>query len=243
MKRMADECNIDNAIEVCSGVYEFDMFSAKFCRRLCNEILEYSYKMKKSGFDIRQPNSMNNYGTPLYEKGMEYYFDNLLREKLAYLSAKHFLEHGGDSLRVSHAFTVNYSKGEDTHLDMHTDDSDVTVNVCLGASDFVGGALAFCGMQNQTTHRKLRYVHEHHIGKAVIHSGKRRHGALPIASGRRINLVMWLKSQRPIKQFPYIRSRQLDPVCISHTHDKETDGGVQDFKTTNPMYQKSLMFT
>ena len=240
---MNDECSVLNPIEVCAGVYEFNMFSPKFCRRLCKEIQEYAYNMKKSGHKVRQPNSMNNYGIPLYENGMQKFFDDLVTKKIHQLSSQFFRDHGGHDLRVSHAFTVNYSKGEDTHLDMHTDDSDVTVNVCLGDSDFVGGALAFCGMQNQHSHRRIRYVHNHEIGRAVIHSGKRRHGALPIASGRRINLVMWLKSNAAVQPLAYIRNpRDVDPVCISYTHDNEKRGGVQEFNDTSPMFIESLRF-
>ena len=38
-----------------------------------------------------------------------------------------------------HSFMVKYKAGQDLGLDMHTDDSDVTVNVCLG-KDFSGTA-------------------------------------------------------------------------------------------------------
>ena len=38
----------------------------------------------------------------------------------------------GSNFSAHHSFMVQYRKGEDLGLDMHHDDSDVTLNVCLG---------------------------------------------------------------------------------------------------------------
>ena len=38
-----------------------------------------------------------------------------------------------------HTFVVRYKVGEDLGLDMHTDDSDVTFNVCLGKTSRAQG--------------------------------------------------------------------------------------------------------
>ena len=49
--------------------------------------------------------------------------------------------------------------GKDLGLDMHTDDSDVTFNVCLGKA-FAGAGLTFCGVLGgdaaQTTPSRVR---------------------------------------------------------------------------------------
>lgn len=42
------------------------------------------------------------------------------------------------------AFSVAYSKDMDKKIDLHTDDSAVTINYCLG-SEFTGGDLIFKG--------------------------------------------------------------------------------------------------
>ena len=67
---------------------------------------------------------------------------------------------------------------------MHVDDSEVTVNVNI-EDNFTGADLVFCGAHNSVARRKqsLRYCHKR--GKAVIHSGKHRHGALSIETGKR----------------------------------------------------------
>ena len=58
----------------------------------------------------------------------------------------------GLSLDSHHSFMVRYKQGEDLGLDMHTDDSDVTFNICF-VDNFTGAMLAFCGRMGSPTHR------------------------------------------------------------------------------------------
>ena len=75
-------------------------------------------------------------------------------------------------------------------LDMHTDDSDVTFNVCLG-KQFTGSGLIFCGMMGSPEHRQLSAIYHHKVGRCVVHLGRKRHGADNIATGERVNLIIW----------------------------------------------------
>ena len=85
---------------------------------------------------------------------------------------------------------VEYKAGHDLGLDMHTDDSDVTLNVCLGR-EFTGAGLTFCGSMGQPDHRRFSTQYSHKRGYAVIHLGTKRHGADDITSGERTNLIIW----------------------------------------------------
>jgi len=51
-------------------------------------------------------------------------------------------EYGGASLDEHHGFIVRYKMDEDLNLDFHYDDSEVTLNLCLGRA-FTGGSLFF----------------------------------------------------------------------------------------------------
>ena len=53
--------------------------------------------------------------------------------------------------------TPLYKQNEDTHLDVHTDDSDVTFNVCLGR-EFEGAGLVICGLSGKADHRLHRHL-------------------------------------------------------------------------------------
>ena len=85
---------------------------------------------------------------------------------------------------------VEYKAGHDLGLDMHTDDSDVTLNVCLGR-EFTGAGLTFCGSMGQPDYRRFSTQYSHKRGYAVIHLGTKRHGADDITSGERNNLIIW----------------------------------------------------
>merc|ERR1711912_194724 len=65
-------------------------------------------------------------------------------------------------------------------------------------------------------------------GRCVVHSGKRRHGALDIEKGERASLIMWTKSQSFRRTPTYIRRNrgglnhgEADRVCLSYTHDPD----------------------
>lgn len=56
---------------------------------------------------------------------------------------------GEDSLDQHHGFTVEYAMDKDKKLDMHVDDSEITVNYCLGTK-FTGGNVKFFGVRCNT---------------------------------------------------------------------------------------------
>ena len=47
---------------------------------------------------------------------------------------------------------------------MHHDDSDVTLNVCLG-KEFTGATLSFCGGFGESLHRKHTHTYTHQKGR------------------------------------------------------------------------------
>jgi hypothetical protein len=104
-----------------------------------------------------------------------------------------------------HAFTVRYQKGEDVDLRTHVDDSDITLNICLG-KQFTGSKLYFQGYHSTVLQKIPANVQvnrrdndvtdfEHEVGTAFIHFGKHVHGARKIDSGERVNLIIWCKHE------------------------------------------------
>ena len=135
----------------------------------------------------------------------------------------------GAQFDAHHAFMVRYKAGEDLGLDMHTDDSDVTVNVCLGKEGFRGAGLTFCGVMATSAHRKLSHVYGHELGRAVVHLGNQRHGADDIRSGERHNLIIWNHNHAYRNSHPARKRLDRydgeagppDPQCLSYTHDRD----------------------
>jgi hypothetical protein len=152
---------------------------------------------------IEPPNSMNDYGVVLETLGLGGLAQGLMEAAVSPLAARLFPEVGGASLSDSHAFVVEYERGGDVDLGFHVDDSDVTLNLCLGErpedGGFEGGELYFQG-RRCALHRQTGCAPEEHLevahepGVALLHAGKHRHGAWPLRSGRRVNLILWCRS-------------------------------------------------
>jgi hypothetical protein len=128
------------------GVYSMPFFSKAFCDVFLEEIIHF----ERSGLPWRRPNSMNRYGVVVDDIGMEDIMQKIMVEIISPLATLLYSAQGGSSLDHHHAFVVQYQQGQDVKLEMHTDDSEVTLNVCLGAEGFKGSGLSFCGVYVQT---------------------------------------------------------------------------------------------
>jgi hypothetical protein len=182
------------------GVYVFDMLRPRFCRELLEEAAHFERWGGQNGLGLVRPNTMNNYGTVLDSLGFYPMLDELMNEYVTPFAALVYADVGGNSLDSHHGFIVEYQPGKDTKLDFHVDASDVTLNVCLG-KEFTGGTLFFrgvrCGRCQQTEWRpEEEFEIAHTAGQAILHRGKHRHGANPIVSGERYNLILWCNSSR-----------------------------------------------
>lgn len=102
--------------------------------------------------------------------------------------------------------------------------------MCLG-KEFSGATLSFCGNMGEPHHRHLSHTYEHRKGHCVVHLGKRRHGADDIASGERLNLIVWNHNlaYRASKAYNDLQHQRRylqeagppDAVCLSYTHDRD----------------------
>lgn len=178
------------------GVFAFPALSLEFCRALREEVAHF----EQSGFEPSRPNTMNTNGLFLYELGAyPRLLDPLVARLVAPVAAALF---GGDattspgaaSLDHHRSFTVSYEVGKEVDLAYHHDDSEVTLNVCLGG-DFEGGELLFGGLRDDPEERHLaRTPVAHRPGMALLHRGSHCHEAVAVESGERTNLIVWCRS-------------------------------------------------
>ena len=161
-----------------SSVYSFAIFNDEFCDLFLEE-LDHFYA---SGLPISRPNSMNNYGVIVNHIGMQPVISKLQNEILFPLSELLYPTQAKGGFTGHHSFMVKYKADEDLGLDMHTDDSDVTFNMCLGRN-FTAATLTICGDSRMPKHRQFYKSYEHERGRALIHLGSRRHGADDIQTG------------------------------------------------------------
>lgn len=201
-------------------VFSFKMFSEAFLNMLVGEIFNFY----ASGLPAQRPNSMNNYGIVLNAIGLDPLIGAL--QKMLQPLGELLWPGPGSMWDSHHCFIVRYREGEDLGLDMHTDDSDVTFNVCLGL-EFSGAGLQFCGHMGAANHRKHTYTYKHVKGTCVCHLGRKRHGADDIKSGERLNLILWNHSTtyRQCAEYlspPYTGEEgPPDEVCVSYRHDRD----------------------
>mmetsp|Transcript_52962 Transcript_52962/g.119066 ORF Transcript_52962/g.119066 Transcript_52962/m.119066 type:complete len:341 (+) Transcript_52962:69-1091(+) len=207
-----------------AGVYSFPCFTSEYCQKLVEEV---DHAQANYASELSRPNGMNRFGMVLNQLGLEPAITEFQQE---YIRPMQEFLYGAEGAHPDdhHCFVVRYKKGEDVGLDMHSDSSDITLNVCLGRN-FKGSTLSFCGVLGNRKHRRFQHTYSHQIGRAVIHLGRQRHGADDLESGERLNLILWNTSSEWRQSDAYIdvlQSRRKgeegpDLICLSYTHDED----------------------
>eukprot|EP00249_Psilotum_nudum_P010120 c22344_g1_i2 orf=239-1309(+) len=179
------------------GIYIFSMLQPTFCSKMLDEVEHFERWAANARIKIMRPNTMNKYGAVLDDIGMESMLDQLMSRFISPMASVLFTEVGGSSLDTHHGFVVEYSMDRDLELGFHVDDSEVTLNVCLGR-EFNGGELFFRGIRcdkhvNGEVRPEEVLEYSHVPGRAILHAGRHRHGAKAITSGHRINLILWCR--------------------------------------------------
>ncbi|KAM6423470.1 2-oxoglutarate and iron-dependent oxygenase domain-containing protein 2 isoform 2-T2 [Liasis olivaceus] len=193
-------------------IYRLPIFTKEFCQAFIEELEHFERSEMPKG----RPNSMNNYGVLLNELGLDENFVTPLREKyLQPLTALLYPDCGGSRLDSHKAFVVKYALHEDLDLGTHYDNAEVTLNVCLG-KEFTEGSLYFSEFR-QDVNPVPNYLEVEHVPfYGLFHRGGQLHGALPIASGERRNLIIWMRSSA-------VRN-QLCPMCNREPDLIEAEG-------------------
>ncbi|XP_073226664.1 2-oxoglutarate and iron-dependent oxygenase domain-containing protein CP2-like isoform X2 [Cicer arietinum] len=183
--------------EPAPGIFTFEMLQPRFCELLISEFENFEKWVNRRTFCVMRPNTMNQYGAVLDDFGLQTMLNKLMEYFICPLSKVFYAEIGGSTLDSHHGFIVECGLHRDVETEFHVDDSEVTLNVCLGRQ-FTGGELYFRGMRCDkhvhTISRSEEYFDYSHVpGCAVLHHGRHRHGARATISGHRINLLMWCR--------------------------------------------------
>lgn len=230
--------------EVVPGVFASDrLFTQEFLADVLSE-LEH---IEASGIPQRRPNGMNRYGVILDNVGLQRALEGLVAAYVRPLAGMLFPELVGADDAVEHyAFTVRYEPSGDTELVKHGDASVVTMNLCLGRPGWRGGDLQFfdyeasgmyslppgsaAGGAGNVTFRP---------GLVVLHRGQHKHQALPLLSGERTNIILWLFARHgvvrvaPYKKKDWLTAGQRwNGSGLVHGSDDSLRAAVQDEATT-----------
>lgn len=237
--------------EECAGVYSFDLFTSEFCHMFHKDMKLF----EASDLPKHRPNSMNNYGLVLNDIGMEMMISKLLQQYIQPF-VKFLLPQATSGYPVDHhhSFIVEYKEGADLSLDMHTDDSDVTLNINI-CDSFTGAGLSFCGLYGAVDRRILNRQYSHKLGRAVIHAGLHTHGADTLETGERFvchdsiaqvtifhlphrsNVIVWCRSSQYRRsaayqarfESPTLTEYEPEQRCLSRTHDGDYQHWMDHF--------------
>lgn len=124
------------------------------------------------------PNSMHKFGY-VFDKE-----DQDIKKFVEKLDKNYNLLLEGKKFNI-HAFIVEYSKDFNNYLDMHKDDSIITINWNLEVSDDIDGTDLIVPFNNLTFFPKKN--------RLLIHHGKIEHQVTKLKNGSRKNLIIWLK--------------------------------------------------
>ena len=180
---------------VLPDVFRAPLVTAEGCARFLEEL-----DRRRAEAPPGAPNSMHEHGVMLAPLGLDGAVEGLLGPAagLGALLEERFGDVGGGSIDGWHAYLVEYASGLDEELGFHVDDSEVTLNLCLGDT-FSGAELVMmgrrCDLHRQTPVGPSELLEiDHEPGTVVIHAGRHRHRVDPIVRGRRRNLIAWLRS-------------------------------------------------
>lgn len=210
------EGQIRNLLQaVVPGVFQFQLFSVQ----AVETIRQHLDAVRQSRIPLRRPNGMNRYGlvlddrtpggvayTELLQFQQQVVVDRFVRP-LGRLLFPDLIGPGDDA--DSYAFTIRYQHGEDRQLAEHSDASVVTLNVNLNLPNetFAGSSIYFVDPDDPDVKHPVEW---NQPGMAVLHRGMQRHAALPIESGERHNMVIWLFGEHGyVRIAPYEKEEQL----------------------------------
>jgi len=184
-------------------VYSFPIFSEEFCTKL--KILIRTVVKLGEGEEYINLN-LGRRPIDLDTIGMGWVNDLLLNLVMRPISNHLFKEtESMDDLDWRQGYIAGYSvdpqakTGTPRHqLVSHTDDSEVTLNICVG-DQFEGGLLRFYGLRGTKEEGQLVGEFEPVIGTALIHAGRHLHEVTTVESGDRYAYVVWARSWNGVR--------------------------------------------
>ncbi|KAJ8385960.1 hypothetical protein AAFF_G00177810 [Aldrovandia affinis] len=167
-----------------------------FNKKFCEELIEELEHFERSEAPKGRPNTMNNYGILLNELGFDEGFITPLRENyLRPVAALLYPDCGGHCLDSHKAFV-----------------------------EFTEGNLYFGDMRQVPLSDSECAEVEHRVAEGLLHRGQQMHGALPISSGQRWNLIIWMRASS--------ERNKLCPMCSKQPRlvqgDRFADGFTAD---------------
>mmetsp|Transcript_16147 Transcript_16147/g.33737 ORF Transcript_16147/g.33737 Transcript_16147/m.33737 type:complete len:484 (-) Transcript_16147:223-1674(-) len=189
-------------------VYSFPLFSNKFCaiiRKTLRELYSLGGTAEFNHLELgRRPIDLDSIGLGwITDLIFQMFLQPISRHLFANTEKlSNSEDESGPLLDWRQGYVAGYSvnptstKGVTRHrLVPHADDSEITVNCCIGEKNFQGGNVEFYGLRGTPEEGQLNgVVTRPDVGRALIHSGRHLHAVSDVTSGDRYALVVWSRS-------------------------------------------------
>ena len=195
-------------------------------------------KATSSGIPLRRPNAMNRYGCIIDKdvdgavslSSLTSFVEDLIDDIARPVGRAFFNDTVGTEDDKEHfAFTIRYNAEEDMELKEHRDASVVTLNINLNLPEesYDGSSLYLLDEEDiGSDGTGTRHFLEFEPGTLLIHRGSVRHAALPIRSGSRQNLIIWLFGEDgQVRVAPY---NEKDRLTVEQRWGKEMENNDHD---------------
>jgi hypothetical protein len=162
------------------------LFKNHFTRDTCYWIIdEYEEYSKQNGWMTSRHEAYPTTDLPAerVESVFKFIIKSFKTTMKPYLNKSYFS--GNDmSYDLRDVFVVKYEMGKQEYLEMHCDDSTITINILLSdpTTDFSGGGTQF----------EDGLILNPDQGDMIVHGSKRKHSGLQITSGKRYILVFFI---------------------------------------------------
>lgn len=193
-------------------VYSFPLLKPSFCAKLrlfFQRIMEeLGSNPEFSGLTRQSTNDLDYIGVG--------WITNLVFHLVIRPISSHLFkttEMGGGTLDWRHGYIAAYSaKPTDgkprQRLVPHTDDSEVTLNICIG-EEFEGGKLHFWGLRGTSEEGVWNGKFKPRVGTAILHSGRKFHEVKTVTNGSRYAYIIWCRSWSGMRARKYFRKKKL----------------------------------
>jgi hypothetical protein len=207
-------------------VFSFPLFRPEFCAQILSYLKNFQQRMGQNPDNsLQSPQIVGQRYTDLDVVGLGW-INNLLFHLILQPISRHLFQstETKDLLDWRQGYVAAYRADPHhltnamTNLVTHTDDAEVTLNICLSdENDFEGGMLEFLGLRGSHEQGKLLGSYQPILGRAVIHSGRHLHRVTTVSSGQRYVYVMWTRSWKGTRSqsCPCCwLNRRMDQSCI-----------------------------
>lgn len=174
-----------NIKKICDpNTFSFKLIPKRFCKTLMKSIKNDS------------PLWSLNYGENVTDENSLQFLKLLTDPEYGPLSnffRKYFPSKKNLYLDSATILAIRDSEEQNVVCSGHTDDSDISINICIYSQNLQGSEVVF-NVHDKISKLKHTYPYKHRIGYCVIHPGVVNHHVTPLISGSRVNLLLWLKN-------------------------------------------------